>query len=141
MQTFLLDVDSYEETARILDFRRLGKQRVECAQILSSLLGLSEGWRKHPTVKMWNGYENQLMAYSLDICCEWQRRGYQDIMKNRILTIGAENGLSPDWQHPPVWLTEELCLSHRSNLVRKMPDFYRPIWPDVPDNLPYLWPV
>jgi alpha-tubulin suppressor-like RCC1 family protein len=30
--------------------------------------------------------------------------------------------------------------SHRSNLIRKMPEHYGPIWPDVPDDLPYYWP-
>lgn len=32
-------------------------------------------------------------------------------------------------------------LSHRSNLIRKLPSHYGPLWPNVPDNLPYIWPV
>ena len=39
------------------------------------------------------------------------------------------------------WLTDDLILSHRSNLIRKAPEHYAPLWPDVPDNLPYVWPV
>jgi hypothetical protein len=30
--------------------------------------------------------------------------------------------------------------SHRSALVRKDPGHYRPLFPDVPDDLPYVWP-
>jgi hypothetical protein len=41
----------------------------------------------------------------------------------------------------PPWLgREELHLSHRSALVRKDPDFYRPRIGDVPPDLPYVWP-
>src|SRR3712207_7307101 len=32
-------------------------------------------------------------------------------------------------------------LSHRSALVRKDPARYRPLFPEVPDDLPYVWPV
>ena len=31
--------------------------------------------------------------------------------------------------------------SHQSALVRKDPDHYRPLFPDVPDDLPYVWPA
>jgi hypothetical protein len=42
----------------------------------------------------------------------------------------------------PGWLfTEEVQRSHRSSLVRKDPDHYRPLFPDVPDDIEYLWPV
>ena len=42
----------------------------------------------------------------------------------------------------PPWLgDEDIHLSHRSALVRKDPDHYRPFFPDVPDDLPYVWPV
>ena len=31
--------------------------------------------------------------------------------------------------------------SHQSALLRKDPSFYRPLFgPDVPDDLPYVWP-
>src|SRR5947209_15556009 len=41
----------------------------------------------------------------------------------------------------PTWLGDgRIHLSHRSALVRKDPDFYRPVFGDVPDDLPYHWP-
>lgn len=42
----------------------------------------------------------------------------------------------------PPWLGDEAFhLSHRSNLVRKDPGHYRPIFGDIPDGLPYIWPT
>ena len=52
MQTFLPFPD-YIQSARALDYKRLGKQRVEALQILNTLTGRSEGWSQHPAVKMW----------------------------------------------------------------------------------------
>jgi hypothetical protein len=41
----------------------------------------------------------------------------------------------------PSWLDDSLCLTHQSNLIRKDPAFYGPLFPGVPNNLPYVWPV
>jgi hypothetical protein len=42
----------------------------------------------------------------------------------------------------PRWLgDEDFHLAHRSALVRKDPEHYRRLFPDVPDDLPYVWPV
>ena len=42
----------------------------------------------------------------------------------------------------PPWLgREELHRSHRSKLVAKSPEYYAPLFPDVPDDLDYVWPV
>ncbi|HSH62169.1 MAG TPA: hypothetical protein VK988_21475 [Acidimicrobiales bacterium] len=42
----------------------------------------------------------------------------------------------------PAWLFDEaLHRSHRSAVVRKDPSVYRLLFPDVPDDLPYVWPV
>ena len=42
----------------------------------------------------------------------------------------------------PPWLGDEsLHRSHRSALLRKDPGWYGPRFPDVPDDLPYVWPV
>ena len=41
----------------------------------------------------------------------------------------------------PDWLGDEsLHRSHQSALVRKDPEHYRRFFPDVPDDLPYVWP-
>ena len=41
----------------------------------------------------------------------------------------------------PAWLgREDFNRSHQSSLLRKDPEHYRPQFPDVPDDLPYVWP-
>lgn len=40
----------------------------------------------------------------------------------------------------PPWLGDvDFHRGHRSALVRKDPDFYARLFPDVPDDLPYVW--
>jgi len=62
MQTFLPYLD-FAECARVLDDRRLGKQRVEVLQIARAITVPGYGWRHHPAVRMWRGYEEALGAY------------------------------------------------------------------------------
>jgi len=47
MQTFLPYPD-VEASARVLDTKRLGKQRVECLQVLRGLTIPTYGWCHHP---------------------------------------------------------------------------------------------
>jgi hypothetical protein len=131
MQTFLPYSDFYK-SAQCLDYRRLGKQRVECKQILNALNRKSGGWVNHPAVLMWKGYEDALRMYMWECIEEWKRRGYKNTMK-----IDA-----PISCIPPSWLGDErLHSSHRSNLLRKDFEYYKQFNWDEPDNLPYYWPV
>lgn len=148
MQTFLPDPD-FERTAELLDDRRLGKQRVEVLQVMRALTRPGHGWRHHPAVKMWRGHEEALAAYGDAICREWVRRGHADTCAAKILDDArqADVGRVRSQQELaragslPAWLgDDELHRSHRSNLVRKEPNHYRPLFPDVPDDLPYVWP-
>lgn len=139
MQTFL-PFASFTETAMCLDRQRLGKQRVECVQILETLMGVKQGWKNHPAVKMWKGHEGMLCLYGMWICNEWIYRGYKDTCKDRIRAIMYQ--LENDrFVLPPFFGNAEFHLSHQSNLVRKMPDFYGPKFPGVPPDLPYIWPL
>jgi hypothetical protein len=79
MQTFLPYRD-FEETARCLDYRRLGKQRVECKQILSAIRGETNAWANHPAVKMWKDHVDTLKHYYNVILQEWINRGYKNNM-------------------------------------------------------------
>lgn len=137
MQTFL-PYPSFQESAACLDYRRLGKQRVEAWQILQTLTGKSSGWANHPSVKMWEGYENALCLYGLRMCLEWIKRDYKDTLYNRIHSFVVEDVNSP---FPP-WLgNESFHASHRSNLLRKDPVHYSQFgWTEAPD-LPYVWPT
>jgi hypothetical protein len=135
MQTFL-PYPSFMRSAECLDRQRLGKQRVEAKQIYLALTQIGYGWKNHPAVKMWKGYELTLLSYGHIICLEWRNRGYNDTL----LGFFADNMTEGDAKNPP-WLTQEFCRSHQSNLIRKNPEHYRYMWPDVPDDLPYIWPV
>lgn len=133
MQTFLPYPD-FARCAAVLDTARLGKQRVETLQILNSLTTPGYGWRNHPAVKMWAGFESHLVRYGIRICAEWKARGHADTCMDKICAFLFRESPAPDW------ITPALCLSHQSNLIRKHPTHYRPHFPTTPDNLPYLWP-
>src|ERR671916_568603 len=77
MQTFLPYPD-FLDSARALDQKRLGKQRVETIQVLRGLVQPGYGWRHHPAVKMWSGYEEALVRYGLDVCAVWCATGRAD---------------------------------------------------------------
>ena len=79
MQTFLPYAD-FSKTIKVLDYKRLGKQRVEALQILKALHDPKNGWYHHPAVKMWVGYDEALKHYMN--CCirEWILRGYENTM-------------------------------------------------------------
>lgn len=135
MQTFL-PYEDFEETAKVLDYRRLGKQRIETKQIMRTLLGYSRGWANHPAVRMWAGYEACLRLYGVVMCEEWRRRGYKDKQLEWFEALEL-----PRFKDPPWMGDERLHLSHRSNLLRKDAAYYGQYWIAVPNDLPYLWPV
>lgn len=148
MQTFM-PYDNFIDSARCLDYRRLGKQRVECKQILQAL-GVPVGgpvrdkpssWRSHPATRMWQGYEYSLCVYAIAVCSEWRRRGYRDTLLPQFMD--AANGLlrmGRDSDAPP-WLgDEDFHASHRSNLLRKLPAHYSQFGWSEPSDLSYVWP-
>ena len=81
----------------------------------------------------------------MTVCDKWQRRGRPDAVRTTLLdfTRGEQpevDSLRRQGRLPP-WLgLEALHVSHRSSLVRKEPEHYRRFFPDVPDDLPYVWP-
>jgi hypothetical protein len=140
VNTFL-PYPSYSDTARVLDRARLGKQRVEGYQILRVLLGQTNGWKNHPAVKMWQGYEYQLVRYVHDICWEWSERGYNDSVGEKVAALYLSHRIYDRTPEEPPWLHDQsFHLAHQSNLIRKDPAFYESKFPGVPNNLPYIWP-
>ena len=139
MQTFLPYPD-LRASCQVLDSPRLGKQRVETFQILRALTWPEYAWKNHPAVRMWRGFIPGLVAYGVENCREWTRRGNADTVLPQLLAwSGGQEPQDPPL--PPWWGLEALHLSHRSALLRKDPAYYRPLFgPDEPDDLPYLWP-
>ncbi|HUR13958.1 MAG TPA: MSMEG_6728 family protein [Mycobacteriales bacterium] len=150
MQTFLPYPD-FVASAAVLDERRMGKQRVEALQVFRALTRTPYGWKNHPAVRMWAGHEEALVRYGLDVCAVWRERGRNDTVLD---TLGADarealglevvrtqEELVAAGDVPP-WIGDErVHVSHRSRLIQKDPDFYRPLFPGTPEDLECFWPV
>lgn len=145
MQTFL-PYEDFVRSALVLDSPRLGKQRVETLQVLRALVFPTYGWQTHPAVEMWRGYAPALVRYGLDMVGAWTDRGHADTTAAQMREFAPEvaslsrselgaAGMLPSWLG-----REDVHRSHRSNLVRKAPPIYGPHFPDVSDELPYVWP-
>ena len=149
MQTFV-PLPSFERSARVLDTQRLGKQRVEALQVVRALTVPGYGWQHHPAVLMWRGFEEALGRYGLTCCEVWVEQDHpdtcaatisSDLRTAGVTTVRTEAELVAAGALPPWWGEEALHRSHQSALLRKDPDFYGPLFPGVPDDLPYVWPV
>lgn len=149
MQTFLPYPD-FGRSARALDPKRLGKQRVETLQVIRALTREGYGWASHPAVLMWKGHEEALGRYGYTCCAVWTELGFSDTCEATmaadlraagIAAVRTQDELAAAGELP-TWLGDEaLHLSHRSALVRKDPSHYGPLFPGVPGDLPYVWPV
>lgn len=136
MQTFL-PYESFKHSAKCLDYKRLGKQRVEAFQLIKShILGDKYSWSKHPASKMWLGYTGSLVEYSIKITTEWIKRGYNDTMLERFLILQER---FPDTSKPKFLGKRKFHNSHKSNLLRKDFEFYSKYNWNIPTNLNYVW--
>lgn len=136
MQTFL-PYPSFTKSVKCLDYKRLGKQRVEAMQIINILEGkqVSAGWRNHPAVKMWEGRTMALKEYANACIDEWVSRGYKNTMEKYNLGMVVIT---------PWWLCDEnFHRAMRARLIAKDEAFYLPLFPDDKDfnGGKYFWPV
>jgi hypothetical protein len=133
MQTFLPYPD-FAESAACLDYRRLGKQRVEAHQILRAItLGEYASWQRHPAVRMWRGYPDALGAYMNACIAEWNRRGYRNTM--------LFYQVPPSYQSPEWFGNPDFHAAHRAALLYKHPEHYGQFnWVETP-QIAYIWPV
>jgi hypothetical protein len=139
MQTFL-PYESFSESGKCLDYKRLGKQRVEAYQILRALTGESKGWINHPATKMWKGYEWQLYLYGLAVCQEWRNRGYKDTVRDKLFYMMAGERHRAYPNRIPSWLGGPIHASHRAALLAKNFDYYKQFnWIEEP-KIEYIWP-
>ena len=128
MQTFL-PYASFEDTAKVLDYRRLGKQRVEAFQIVNTLRGFSQGWQDHPAVKMWKNHERSLHLYINAMIMEAKLRGIKtDTNENNIRALFDSFGHTwgegmPDWYFDENKIMR-VVTTHKANLFNKDPLYY-----------------
>jgi hypothetical protein len=130
VNTFVPFADA-EACARALDYRRLGKQRVEAYQLWRALKGITKGWVNHPATLMWKGHTCFLAKYMNTMIDEWVGRGYRNSMQK---LPHCSNPRPPWW-----WGWAPIHMSHQAALNRKNPDWYHfdvGVW----SNYGYVWP-
>lgn len=130
MQTFLPSANA-TISASMLDNKRLNKQILECYQILNVLSGKSKGggWRNHPAVLMWKGYEKGLWKYVQAMIVEARSRGIRT--ENNEANLNNLKDLCWDiWgDNPPSFWNDKTKLmrvvtTHKASLFDKDPMFY-----------------
>lgn len=135
MQTFLPYAD-FRKSFEVLDYRRLGKQRVEAMQLIKAIEQVPtldgkpyRGWVNHPATKMWRKYPDALKLYCNLCIDEWVKRGYKNTMSKYDL---------PDVIEMPHWLgSKSFHVTHQSNLYHKSPADYPQFEMEF---IPYEWP-
>lgn len=136
MQTFLPYAD-FAKSFDTLDYKRLGKQRVETRQIYDLISGAKDNrWRNHSAVVMWRGYTGALALYHDECIKGWLRRGYNNSMP----LLNPD----PDTIEMPWWIGDEaMHRSHRARLIDKLESHYLSQFPDDKgfNNGKYWWPV
>jgi len=140
LQTFL-PYANFDKSCWCLDYRRLGKQRVEAAQILAThgvCIKRPNGefftptHVNHPIHNIWKNHLEALKQYYNLCISEWVSRGYRNNLE--VLPVDLTK-----LTYPPLVGYEPFHASHRSNLLRKKPDFYAKYNWKEPDNLAYVW--
>ena len=197
VNTFLVR-GNYLTSAQYLDYARLGKQRVEAAQILTFLeqlrflahefgfpdfpknvptsieqrtewiraivttfnkswsgviirnnyiiwipkgvtpykisddIYITTGFKSHPAVRAWLGYEESLKEYITAHIEEWERRGYNNTMRKYPVT----NSIKPLWAVD----NSEFVLSCKSKLLEKDPRWYSQFSDFRSTHSDYVWP-
>lgn len=132
MQTFL-PYSNFWACANVLDWRRLGKQRVEGMQILNAIENKT-GWKNHPIVRMWNGFEECLKLYINVMIDEWISRNFNNSMVK--YDIDYNKMVYPDWLG-----NKDLHSSHKAALLFKDLEWYNKFgWSEEP-KINYVWMV
>jgi hypothetical protein len=159
MQTFLPQ-SNYSISARILDNKRLNKQILEGYQILNVLSGKSKtgGWRNHPAVLMWKGFERGLWDYVQAMIAEAKSRGIKT-ENNEANLNNLKDICWDDWGNTiPDYFQDEnklirIVTTHRANLFKKDPLLYAPFQyavtslnnvpccPERKEPCKYYWPT
>lgn len=145
MQTFL-PIDDFRKSLQCLDYRRLGKQRVEAFQllcangdswalkerVLRSLPDKKVGWQNHPAAIMWRPFTQALRLYYNISINEWVSRGYNNTMNKAPIDEKID---LPHW-----FGNQNFHSSHRAALLFKQFNFYSQFgWTESP-ALNYIWP-
>jgi hypothetical protein len=142
MVNTFIPYSSFKKCAKVLDNKRLGKQRVEAKQILNIIEKLKThdpstkylAWSNHPVVLMWKDHIPALKMYYNTIVQEWIERGFRNTMKFYRLPHKID---IPWFMH-----NEQVLLSFRAALLRKNHAHYSKFFINVPPEYmkrSYVW--
>ena len=119
-----------------------GKQRVETIQIVRALTWPGYGWANHPAVLSGRDSRKRSAA-TADLLRRLDRSGFGDTCALTITTDLREAGVDPSarsrsWPRRvdcrPGSARSALHRSHRSALLRKDEENYRPLFPEIPSR-------
>lgn len=138
MQTFV-PFHQHHASARVLDNKRLNSQINEAKQLIKAISRSAQdpayrGWSRHPAALMWKQCLPGLRHYHNVMLTEWWERGYARTEGRYTYRPSLCTTELPWWWGGPIHV------SHRANLVRKLPSYYSFYFPDADPSLPYVWP-
>lgn len=129
--------DYFIETAKVIDNKRTGKQRVEAKQLLNILLdrNTSSAWKNHPVLKMWIPWSEALKLYYNCFVNEWISRGFRNNM-----LYEAINEEALEFQSIPLFITNKHFVNRmKANLLSKDENFYNKYKWNVQAKTGYYW--
>jgi hypothetical protein len=159
MQTFL-PYENLIDSLNCLDYRRLGKQRLETREIiginliklypnkyntenLSSVINEKrlKNHINHPCVKMWEKHLNILCTYGTLNCYIWIKKGYKDNQLPVFNKLSQLKEVINSKKYPLFLGNENFHSSHRAALLYKNYEFYSKYgWGEKP-IINYKWSV
>jgi len=144
MVNVFIPLSDPHEIAKVLDDRRLGKQRVEAKQIITIISGQakSNAWANHPVVLMWKDHLEELKYYYDVMILEWVGRGFKNTMPlYGIYQIPTSAHKRP--KMPWFMYCKPVLLSHQASLLRKNYAHYHKYFrtPKAYMSRSYLWVV
>lgn len=140
MVNTFLPYSDFKKCAKVLDNKRLLKQRVEAYQIINIIYKRMKkekcGFYNHPAVLMWENNVESLKLYCNEMILESIRRKFMSQRpweNNKMKLYNIENNPEHPW-----WLGyQHIHYSHQASLLRKFPEHYIKYFSDLPDQYRY----
>lgn len=127
MHTFLPKIN-FHASLRLLRDEELHQQRLDGLKVLEYLKDEDDD-PEDPCAESWRGFEYGLIVYTLAACSVWrlERRKTCSVWKE---IKALEKGDPRKVYALPSWVGDiDVHRSHRAELIRRAPSFYRPLFP------------
>ena len=133
MVNTFLPYSDFKKCAKVLDNKRLLKQRVEAYQIINIIYKRKRkekcGFMNHPAVIMWEENIDALKLYYNEMILETIKRNFNNNMK----LYKIKDNIKFPW-----WLGyNHIHFSHQASLLRKYPEHYIKYFYNMPNEYRY----